>query len=149
MKINQRKKHGFTLLEIMLVVMIIALLLGSAIHFMGGNVGYARDVRAKGDLDSISTQLKLYQAMNGFMPTTEQGLQALVTRPDTDPKPTQWRLLMEKLPMDPWNQPYVYEYPGKHNPNGFDLYSMGPDRKPGTADDIGNWDDNSSPAPAQ
>ena len=144
-----RKNHGFTLLEMMLVVMIIAMLLAAAVHFMGGNVSYAREVRVKSDIDTITMQLKMYEGMNGFMPTTEQGLQALVTRPDTDPKPTQWRLLMEKLPMDPWNQPYVYEYPGKHNPNGFDLYSMGPDRKPGTADDIGNLDYNSSPAPAQ
>jgi len=140
MKRKTHNNHGFTLLEIMLVVMIIALLLGSAIHFMGGNVGYARDVRARADLDSISTQLKLYQAMNGFLPTTEQGLQALVTRADSDPKPTQWRQLMDRIPLDPWMLPYNYENPGKHNQDSYDLYSSGPDRKPGTDDDIGNWD---------
>jgi general secretion pathway protein G len=78
--------------------------------------------------------------MNGFLPTTEQGLQALVTRPATDPKPTQWHQMLEQVPLDPWQTPYVYENPGKHNPNSFDLYSAGPDRKPGTDDDIGNWD---------
>jgi general secretion pathway protein G len=140
MKINLRKKDGFTLLEIMLVVMIIALLAGSAIYLMGGNLGYAQSVRVKSDLQGISTQLKLYQAMNGFLPTTEQGLQALVTRPDTDPKPTQWRQLMEKMPLDPWQNPYIYENPGKHNQDSFDLYSGGSHGKPGTGDDIGNWD---------
>jgi general secretion pathway protein G len=140
MKLNTHRRNGFTLLEIMLVVMIIAVLLASAIHFMGGNLGYAQDVRVKADLDSITTQLKLYQAMNGFLPTTEQGLEALVTRPDTDPKPTQWRQLMQKVPLDPWQLPYIYENPGKHNQDSFDLYSAGPDRKPGTDDDIGNWD---------
>jgi general secretion pathway protein G len=139
-----RKNHGFTLLEMMLVVMIIAMLLAAAVHFMKGNLGIAEEVRVKGDIESISTQLKMYQGMNGFLPTTEQGLQALVTRPDSDPKPTQWHLLLDKLPVDPWQQQYFYECPGKHNPTSFDLYSAGPDRKPGTDDDIGNWDDSSS-----
>jgi general secretion pathway protein G len=137
---KNRKNHGFTLLEMMLVVMIIAMLLAAAVHFMGNDVGIAREVRVHADIDTYTTQLKLYESLNGFLPTTEQGLQALVTRPDTDPKPTQWHQLMDKLPMDPWEQPYQYENPGKHNPNSFDLYSMGPDRKAGTDDDIGNWE---------
>jgi len=140
MKLKTYKNRGFTLLEIMLVVMIIALLAGSAIYLMGGNLGIAQTVRVKSDLQAIDMQLKLYQAANGFLPTTEQGLQSLVTRPDTDPKPTQWRQLMPKLPVDPWQLPYIYENPGKHNPSSYDLYSAGPDRKPGTDDDIGNWD---------
>jgi general secretion pathway protein G len=140
MKMNIRKDQAFTLLEMMLVVMIIAVLAASAIHFMGGDVGAAQDVRVKADLESIGTQLKLYQATNGFLPTTDQGLQALVVRPDTDPKPTQWRQLLTKVPMDPWQMPYQYENPGKHNQDSFDLYSCGPDRKPGTDDDVGNWD---------
>ncbi|HEX4086858.1 MAG TPA: type II secretion system major pseudopilin GspG [Chthoniobacteraceae bacterium] len=140
MRLTQKLKHGFTLLEIMLVVMIIALLAGSAIYLMGGNLGIAQEVRARADLQAIETQLKLYQAFNGFLPTTEQGLQALVTRPDTDPKPTQWRQYMPTVPLDPWHQPYIYENPGKHNPNSYDLYSAGADRKPGTDDDIGNWE---------
>lgn len=144
MTLNTHKsRDAFTLLEIMLVVMIIALLAGAAIHFMGGNLGIAQDVRVKTNLQSIATQLKMYEAMNGFLPTSEQGLQALVVRPDSDPKPTQWRQLLDKLPVDPWQNPYVYENPGKHNQNSYDLYSAGPDRKPGTDDDIGNWDSTS------
>ena len=144
MKFHSHKNRGFTLLEIMLVVMIIALLAGSAIYMMGGNLGVAQSVRVKADIEAIETQLKLYQALNGFLPTTDQGLQALVVRPDTDPKPTQWRQLLPKVPVDPWQLPYAYENPGKHNPDGYDLYSCGPDRKPGTDDDIGNWDSNPS-----
>jgi general secretion pathway protein G len=73
------------------------------------------------------------------LPTTEQGLQALVTRPDTDPKPSEWHQYMPSIPVDPWHHPYLYENPGKHNPNTYDLYSAGPDGKAGTDDDIGNW----------
>ena len=144
MKLKIRKEDGFTLLEIMLVVMIIALLAASAIYMMGGNLGFAQDVRVKSDIQTIDMQLKLYQSMNGFLPTTEQGLEALVERPDTDPKPTQWRLLLKKVPVDPWYRPYIYENPGKHNQESYDLYSEG--EKPGTSDVIGNWDAG-TPAP--
>jgi general secretion pathway protein G len=143
MNLKSRKplgSGGFTLLEIMLVVMIIALLAGSAIYLMGGNLGYAQSVRVKADLQALGTQLKMYQAMNGFLPSSDQGLQALVTRPDTDPKPTQWHKLLDKVPVDPWQNPYYYVNPGKHNPDSYDLFSAGADGKPGTDDDIGNWD---------
>lgn len=140
MKLRLPGRAAFTLLEIMLVVMIIALLAGAAIYTMGGNVGVAQDVRVRSDLESISTQLKIYQSFNGFLPTTAQGLQALVTRPDSEPKPRQWRQLFEKLPRDAWQNEYFYAQPGKHNPGSFDLYSAGADRKPDTDDDIGNWD---------
>jgi len=144
MKSTYRTQRGFTLLEIMLVVAIIVCLLAAAIKFMAPDLGVAQTVRVQADIQSITTQLRTYQALNGFLPTTEQGLQALVTRPDSDPKPTQWHLLMDAVPLDPWNNPYIYEYPGKHNPNSFDLYSAGASRKPGTGTDIGNWDDNAS-----
>jgi len=124
----------------MLVVIIIALLGGAAVYYMGGNVGIAQETRVQSDLQSISTQLKLYQASNGFLPTTDQGLGALVEEPTTDPKPKRWRPLFEKLPEDPWGNPYYLVVPGKHNPNTFDVYSAGPDRKTGTADDLGNWE---------
>ena len=78
----RKNQSAFTLLEIMLVVTIIALLLGTAIYKLSGNVEYARHNRVAADIQSISTQLKLYESMNGFYPTTEQGLQALVTQPE-------------------------------------------------------------------
>lgn len=135
---NMKLRHqsaGFTLLEIMLVVTIIALLLGTAIYKLAGNVEYAKHTRVSADVQGIGTQLKLYESMNGFFPTTEQGIQALVTQPDTDPKPTRWYQLYKEMPKDPWQNDYIYRNPGTKNPNGYDLFSAGPDRKPDTADD--------------
>ncbi|MDQ6862166.1 MAG: type II secretion system major pseudopilin GspG [Verrucomicrobiota bacterium] len=128
---------GFTLLEIMLVVGIIVIILGVAVGKLGNTTGVAKDMRVRADIQSISTQLKLYESVNGFLPTTEQGLQALVTPPESDPKPTRWYQLFKELPQDPWGSNYVYVSPGRKNPTSFDLYSPGPDRKPDTADD--NW----------
>ena len=119
----------------MLVVTIIALLLGTAIYKLAGNVEYARHTRVSADVQGIGTQLKLYESMNGFFPTTEQGLQALVTQPDTDPKPSRWYQLYTQLPKDPWQNNYIYRSPGTQNTSGYDLFSAGKDHKADTADD--------------
>lgn len=136
MKIR-KPRHAFTLLEIMIVVTIIAILMGAAIYKLGGNVEYARHQAVATDVQSIGTQLRLYESMNGFFPPTEQGLQALVTAPETDPKPSRWYQLFKELPKDPWHNPYIYRNPGLKNPGGYDLYSAGPNR----ADDNGSGDD--------
>src|SRR5881296_2905466 len=133
MTIIRKQQGGFTLLEIMLVVTIIALLLGTAIYKLAGNVEYARHTRVHADIQAISTQLKLYESMNGFYPTTEQGLKALVTTPETDPKPARWYQLFKEVPKDPWQLDYIYVCPGIKHPESYDLYSAGPDRKPDTA----------------
>jgi general secretion pathway protein G len=73
--------------------------------------------------------------MNGFYPTTEQGIQALVTQPDKDPRPARWYQLFREVPKDPWGNDYIYRCPGLKNPSGYDLYSAGPDRQADTADD--------------
>jgi general secretion pathway protein G len=132
---TQTKRAGFTLLEIMLVVTIIALLLGTAIYKLSGNVEYARHTKVAADLQGLGTQLKLYESMNGFYPTTEQGLQALISQPQSDPKPTRWYQLFKDMPKDPWQNNYIYRCPGQKNPNSYDLYSAGPDRVADTADD--------------
>lgn len=132
-KLNTRS--GFTLLEIMIVVTIIALLLGTAIYKLGGNVEYARHTRIQADVQGINTQLRLYESMNGFYPTTEQGLQALVTQATTEPRPSRWYQLYKEVPKDPWQIPYIYRCPGLKHPESYDLYSAGPDRQPDTADD--------------
>lgn len=124
----------------MLVVTIIALLLGTAIYKLRGNVEIGRQVAVQSSLQSMKTQLKLYESLNGFTPTTEQGLRALVSPPESDPKPTRWTQLLDAVPKDPWAMEYIYISPGRRNPNGFDLYSAGPDRKPDTADD--DWGGN-------
>ncbi len=135
-----RRSHGFTLLEIMLVVLIIGLLIGMAVKYLGGNIDIAMKTRAQGDIQSISTQLMIYRAQNGFYPPTEQGLKALVTKPEAEPRPRNWTQLMPTMPRDGWEMEYNYVQPGTHNPNSFDLFSSGSDRKPGTADDVGNWE---------
>ena len=130
-----KNQSAFTLLEIMLVVTIIALLLGTAIYKLAGNVEYARHTTVSADIQSIGTQLKLYESMNGNFPTTEQGLQALVTQPTTDPQPQRWYQLFKEMPKDPWHSNYIYVCPGKKNPSGYDLFSAGPDKQADTPDD--------------
>ena len=98
-------------------------------------MGFAKGVAVRSDIQAIGTQLKLYESVNGFLPTTEQGLQALVTQPSTEPKPTRWYQLFKEVPKDPWGSNYIYLSPGRKNPTGYDLYSAGPDRKADTADD--------------
>ncbi len=137
--LRQRAEQAFTLLEIMLVVIIIALLLGAAVKYMGGSVGVAKQVVVDGDLQNIGSQLRLYEALTGSLPTTDQGLMALVNQPQTDPKPARWQRLLDQVPKDPWQQEYIYVFPGKRNPQSYDLYSKGPDHIADTADDLGNW----------
>ena len=139
------RRSAFTLLEIMLVVAIIALLLGAGFTYLGDAFGFATEVRVKGDIQRIGGQLKNYSMFNGFYPTPEQGLKALVTAPQSEPRPTRWKQFMEEIPKDPWGSEYVYVQPGMHNPNSFDLYTIGKDRKPGTDDDVGNWTGQSNP----
>jgi general secretion pathway protein G len=135
-----RSARGFTLLEIMIVVLIIGLLIGMAVKNMRSSLDHAEGVRVKGDIEGYKLDLTMYQSMNGFLPTTEQGLKALVTRPESDPRPRNWRQQLTELRVDPWQQEYFYEQPGKHNPKSYDIYSAGPDRLPNTTDDIGNWE---------
>jgi len=140
MKRSPLFQAAFTLLEIMLVVLIIGLLIGMALRFTGGKLDEARRVKVAGDLVQLKTNLMMYQAANGFYPSTEQGLKALVEKPDTEPKPRNWHQLDEVVPRDPWDTEYQYRYPGKHNPKEYDIFSAGPDRNPDTEEDnIGNW----------
>jgi general secretion pathway protein G len=131
----KKRQSAFTLLEIMLVISIIVVLLGLAISKMGNPLGFAKSVAVRADVQAIGTQLKLYESMNGYPPTTEQGLQALVSQPSTEPRPQRWYQLFKEIPKDPWGNNYIYLCPGRKNPTGFDLYSAGPDRKADTADD--------------
>jgi general secretion pathway protein G len=140
MKTFQRKTTAaFTLLEIMLVVMIIAMLAGSAIYLMKDNLVITHDVRAANDIQAISTQLMIYENLNGSLPSTAQGLIALVERPTTEPLPRKWKRLMKDLPVDPWGNVYVLEVPPRRSKDKCDLFSKGPDRQPNTEDDLGNW----------
>jgi general secretion pathway protein G len=131
---------AFTLMEIMLVVTIIALLAGLAIFKMGGVVGVGETAAARADLQSFRTALIAYKAVAGTFPSTAQGLQALVRRPEGEPKPLMWRKVFDgEVKQDPWRHDFVYKCPGDKNPTSYDLYSVGEDGRPGTEDDI--WPD--------
>ena len=119
-------QSGYTLFEIMLVLGIIAVLVGSAIYMLSGNIDVAKEQRVTSDIQAISMQLRTYEMLNYRKPSTEQGLKALVQMPSSDPKPQHWKKLMETVPLDPWGNEYVYRNPGKFKTDGFDLYSLGP-----------------------
>ncbi len=137
--VQQRVKTratGFTLLEVMVVVVIIAIMAAAIGPKLLGNIEKASISRAGTDIKSISSQLELYKAENYQYPSTDQGLEALVTKPSGDPAPKNWRQYLNKTPMDPWENPYKYLSPGSHG--DFDIYSFGPDGVQ-SDDDIGNW----------
>ncbi len=128
--------QGFTLLEVMVVVVIIAIMAAAIGPKLLGNIEKASISRAATDIKSISSQLELYKAENYHYPSTDQGLEALVTKPSGEPTPKNWRQYLSKTPMDPWENPYKYLSPGSHG--DFDIYSFGPDGVQ-SDDDIGNW----------
>jgi general secretion pathway protein G len=133
-KTNRRPRHahaGYTLMEIMLVVAIIAVIAGGVIIKMTGILDVTKIQRSEQDIANIYSALKLYEARNNQMPDQGQGLEALVNPPSTGNAPANWIRLMDSLPVDPWNTPYQYRNPGKHDPSGVDVYSLGPQRKEG------------------
>ena len=137
---SRTRRNAFTLVELLLVLTILAILAGIVLPHLAGRGEQARETAAKSDIASISSALGMFEVDNGFFPKGRTGLQALVQRPSNAQN---WHgpYLENKttLPVDPWGNAYVYECPGKHNPNGFDLMSMGPDGRIGGDDDICNW----------
>jgi len=125
-----RDQRGFTLIELMVVIVILGLLATLVLPRFRAGTERARHVKALAQMKSIETALRLYELDSGFIPTTEQGLEALVRPPSIEPIPKRWReggyLEGGKIPLDPWNNPYVYISPGIVNPD-FDLYSLGAD----------------------
>lgn len=128
LKKRRFSQSGYTLFEIMLVLGIIAVLVGSAIYMLVGNIDVAKEQRVDSDIEAISMQLRTYEMLNYRMPTTEQGLKALVNQPTTEPRPRRWKQLMKTVPVDPWGNEYVYRNPGKGGA-AFEIYSLGPDGK--------------------
>lgn len=135
-------EQGFTLVEIMIVVVIIGLLAAVVVPQFLGNVDKAQVAKAKQDIQAIETALTMYKLDNFVYPTAEQGLQALVTKPE-DSAVKNWRAggYLKRMIKDPWKNDYQYTVPGTHG-GDYDLYSFGSDGQQGgegTAADIGNW----------
>ena len=142
MLIGDRGQRGFTLLEIMVVVVILGILAALVVPKIISRPDEARVIAAKQDIASLMQALKLYRLDNQRYPTTEQGLQALLTQPGTAPIPLNWKPggYIERLPKDPWGNLYQYLNPGIHGE--IDVFSYGADGAPGGEGndaDIGSW----------
>lgn len=134
-----RRAQGFTLLEIMVVIVILGLLAAMVVPNLMGNKEQADKQKVVVDVQQLESMLDLYKMNNGFYPTTEQGLQALVTQPTSEPMPRVFPEggYIKRLPQDPWGKDYQMVSPGEMGK--IDIFSSGPDRTVGTDDDIGNW----------
>ena len=135
-----RKSAGFTLVEIMVVIVILGVLAVLIVPRVVGRTDEARVAAAKHDISAIMQSLKLYRLDNGRYPTNEQGLQALVTKPQSGPAPSNWRPYLDKVPKDPWGNLYQYLNPGVNGE--IDVFSLGADGQPGGSGsdvDIGSW----------
>lgn len=134
-------KHpkGFSLIELMLVVVIISILVAMVAPRLMGRSEQAREAAAHADIDgNLSSAIDLYEVDTGALPRTEDGLDALLERP-SGPRAKRWKgPYIKKKPLDPWGNPYVYRFPGAHGPS-YDLFSTGPDGKEGGGDDITSW----------
>lgn len=129
---------GFTLIELMIVVIIIAALAAMVAPRLIDRSDDAKSNIARGDLSNLDMSLKLFRLDTGRYPTTDEGLQSLMSRPGGV---AQWKgPYLERKPLDPWKRPYRYRFPGVRNPVGVDLFSAGPDGQDDTADDVTNWE---------
>ena len=134
----RRQQRGFTLIEMLLVVAILAILAVAVVPKFTGRSEQARITAAQTDIANLEVAIDAFEIDCSRYPTTEEGVQALVRQPSDL---TEWRgpYLKRGVPKDPWQNPYVYQCPGRHNAAGYDLHSFGPDKQEGGSDDIDNW----------
>ena len=135
-----RRAAGFTLIEVMVVIVILGVLAALVVPRVMSRPDEARAVAARQDIASIMQALKLYRLDNQRYPSTEQGLQALVTRPSSGPAAANWKSYLDRMPVDPWGRPYQYLNPGLKGE--IDVFSLGADGQPGgegSDADIGSW----------
>ncbi|VAW45536.1 General secretion pathway protein G [hydrothermal vent metagenome] len=137
---KQHAQRGFTLIELMVVVVILAVLAVMVVPNLMDRPDEARMVKAKQDINAVSSALQLYKLDNYNYPTTDQGLEALVVKPTDGPEPKNWKKLLDSVPQDPWGNTYLYLSPGTHG--AFDLFTYGGDGVDGGEGvnaTIGNW----------
>ena len=135
---HSRGAQAFTLVELLLVLVILATLAAIVIPKFAGRSEQAKLTAAQSQISSFQMALDAFEVDNGFYPKSGN-LNSLVDQPGNC---SNWKgpYLAKGIPLDPWGNSYVYDYPGKHNANGYDLLSMGPDGRSGTEDDVNNWD---------
>jgi general secretion pathway protein G len=139
-KFSLKRQSGFTLIEVMVVVVILGILAAIVVPRVMDRPEAARITKAKADIRALESALNLYKLDNFVYPTTDQGLQALVSKPSGTPEPRNWKQYMDRMPKDPWGNDYQYLSPGVQG--SVDIYSLGADGQPGGAEssaDIGNW----------
>lgn len=139
-----RARNGFTLVEILVVIIVIALLATLVAPNVFRHVGRAKDTTARAQVELLSAAVEAYRLDNDRFPTTEQGLAALRTPPTLEPRPRTWRgpYLRREVPVDPWGRPYIYRSPGTVNREGYDLLTLGRDGQEGGEDedaDVMSW----------
>ena len=139
-KIDRNKRKGFTLVEILVVVVILGMLAAIIIPNVIGQTDEARRTLAATQIKEIENALDIYRLQNGFYPTTEQGLEALVTKPTTNPQPKKYIEggYIKRVPMDPWGNPFIYRSPG--DKGLIDIISCGPDGEESSGNNITNHD---------
>jgi len=136
---GRRGPRGFTLVELLLVLVILAVLAVVVVPKFTGRSQQAKVTAAQTDIANLQVVIDAFEVDCARYPTTEEGIRALVQQPANLPE---WKgpyLKKRSVPNDPWHNPYVYRWPGQHNPSGYDLYSFGPDGQEGGGDDIDNW----------
>ena len=128
-----RRRSGFTLLELIVVIIVLGLLAGLVAPQIISRLSDAKSTTARTQIELLSVALDAYRLDNGSYPTTDQGLAALRDKPMRPPVPVNWRApyLRKAVPVDPWGRPYIYRMPGERNPSAFDLESLGRDGKIG------------------
>jgi general secretion pathway protein G len=135
---RNRRQRAFTLIELLLVLVILGILAAIVVPKFSGRTEQARATAAVSQIATFGTALDAFEVDNGYYPKGKNGLNDLAQQPRDA---TNWKgpYLKSEIPMDPWGHAYIYECPGKHNPSGYDLSSLGPDGRAGTDDDITNW----------
>lgn len=136
---RRKQQHGFTLVEMLLVLVILATLAAVVVPKFAGRSKQAKVTATQAQISGMEIALDTFEIDNGYYPKGSDGLQALIVRPNNSTDWTGPYLKKSVIPLDPWGNPYSYDYPGKNNDNGYDLMSMGPDGRIGGDDDITNW----------